>query len=144
MVWEGRTGTGYNEGVSRNRTGSSTGAPKDYEYHDSPRRANTWADDVYDRQPTGLESRSRTNTVSSFGDSPKPGRPTAPKPNFKPKPSAGSVGKDQAVALYTFDADQPGDLGFKKGEVITITKRTENANDWWTGKIGERTGIFPR
>jgi len=48
------------------------------------------------------------------------------------------------VALYTFDADQPGDLGFKKGEVITIVKRTENATDWWTGRIGGREGTFPR
>ena len=148
VVWEGRTGTGYNEGVRNDRTGSvsgGTGAANDYEYHDAPRRANTWADDVYDREPASDSMRPRTNTVSSFGsNSPKPGRPTAPKPKFTPKPTASSVGKDQAIALFTFDADQPGDLAFKKGEIITITKRTENASDWWTGKIGDRTGIFPR
>ena len=144
VVWEGRTGAGYNQNVRSNRTGS-VGADNDYEYRDAPRRANTWADDVYDRQPNFEASRSRTNTVSSFGDSAgKPSRPTAPKPQFKPKPSAASLEKDQAIALYTFDADQPGDLGFKKGEIITITKKTENASDWWTGKIGNRSGIFPR
>lgn len=79
----------------------------------------------------------------SFSDT-KPSRPTAPKPKFTPKPNASQLQKDQAVALYTFDADQPGDLGFKKGEIITITKRTENPTDWWTGKIGDRTGVFPR
>jgi hypothetical protein len=52
--------------------------------------------------------------------------------------------QDQAVALFTFDADQEGDLGFKKGEIITIMKRTEKAEDWWTGRIGDRVGIFPR
>ena len=140
VVWEGRSGPGYNEGVRTDRTGSVSGA-NDYEYHDSPRRANTWADDVYDRQP--ISDRPRTNTMNSF-DSPKPGRPTAPKPKFAPKPTASTIGKDQAIALYTFDADQAGDLAFKKGEVITITKRTDNASDWWTGKIGDRTGIFPR
>ena len=149
VVWEGRSGTGYNEGIRNDRTGSVSGGgadagANDYEYHDAPRRANTWADDVYDRQPTAETSRSRTNTMGSFGDSPKPGRPTAPKPKFTPKPTASTIGKDQAIALFTFDADQPGDLAFKKGEVITITKRTENASDWWTGKIGDRTGIFPR
>jgi hypothetical protein len=51
---------------------------------------------------------------------------------------------DQAIAKFTFDADQPGDLGFKKGEVITILKRTDNETDWWTGRIGAREGIFPR
>lgn len=128
-----------------NRSGSVAGA-NDYEYRDAPKRATTWNDDVYDRQPNSA-SRSRTSTIGddySFNGSPKPGRPTAPKPMFKPKPSASSVGKDQAIALFTFDADQPGDLAFKKGDIVTITKRTENASDWWTGKVGGREGIFPR
>ena len=145
VVWEGRQGAGYNEGVRTNRTGSTAQA-NDYEYHDAPRRASTWNDDVYDREPN-ITGRSRTNTIGedySFGNSLKPNRPTAPKPKFTPKPPSSSIGKDQAIALFTFDADQPGDLGFKKGEIITITKRTDNASDWWTGKIGDRTGIFPR
>ncbi|KAF3357241.1 ATP-dependent RNA helicase DED1 [Verticillium dahliae VDG1] len=70
-----------------------------------------------------------------------PGRPTAAKPNFAPKPA--QLRQNEAVAVFTFDADQPGDLGFKKGEVITVTKKTDSANDWWTGQIGGRTGIFP-
>ncbi|KAL8892485.1 MAG: hypothetical protein Q9215_000626 [Flavoplaca cf. flavocitrina] len=161
VVWEGRTGSGLNEGVRTNRTGSVAG--DDYEYRDRPQRASTWTDDVYDRQPTGtapnrsLSTRANPNetfdnmgsgrrsTIGddySFSDS-KPTRPTAPKPKFTPKPTASQLQKDQAIALYTFDADQPGDLGFKKGEVITITKRTENPTDWWTGKIGDRTGVFP-
>ena len=145
VVWEGRTGTGYNEGVRNNRTNSNAGA-NDFEYNNPPKRASTWTDDVYDRQPSG-QGRSRTNTVGddyNYSDSPKPSRPTAPKPQFTPKPTTSSVGKNQAIALFTFDADQPGDLSFKKGDIITITKRTENASDWWTGQIGGRSGIFPR
>ncbi|KAL8846694.1 MAG: hypothetical protein Q9221_008222 [Calogaya cf. arnoldii] len=162
VVWDGRTGSGLNEGVRTNRTGSVAGGD-DYEYRDKPQRASTWTDDVYDRQPTGtapnrtLSTRANPNetfdtmgsgrrsTIGdnySFSDS-KPTRPTAPKPKFTPKPTASQLQKDQAIALYTFDADQPGDLGFKKGEVITITKRTENPTDWWTGRIGDRTGVFP-
>ncbi len=163
VVWEGRQGQGYNEGVRTNRTGSIGGAD-DYEYRDKPKRASTWADDGYDRQPNSgingspttranpnetfdnLGRRSRGNTVGddySYSDQ-KPSRPTAPKPKFTPKPSAASLGPDEAVALYTFEADQPGDLAFKKGDVITIVKRTQNAADWWTGRTGNREGIFPR
>lgn len=58
-------------------------------------------------------------------------------------PKTGSAGPGQAVAKFTFDADQEGDLGFRKGDIITIIKRTENAADWWTGRIGDRQGIFP-
>lgn len=154
--WEGRQGP--------NRTNATAGVGDDYEYRDRPQRASTWTDDVYDRSPTGappsrtFSTRANPNetfdnlgsgrrgTVGddySFSDS-KPSRPTAPKPKFTPKYSASQLQKDQAVALYTFDADQPGDLGFKKGDIITITKRTENPTDWWTGKIGDRTGVFPR
>lgn len=159
VVWEGRTGQGYGAGVRKDRSGTVGSNPSDeYEYRDNPppKRANTWADDVYDRNqgnpspttspranPTEtfdkINRSSRSNT-HSFGDQ-KPTRPTAPKPVFKQR--TGSLGKDQARALFTFEADQEGDLGFKKGEIITITKRTENKEDWWTGKIGDRTGIFP-
>lgn len=58
-----------------------------------------------------------------------PGRPAAPKPNFGAKQAM--LKKNEAVALYTFEADQPGDLGFKKGEIITVLKKTESDNDWW-------------
>lgn len=157
VVWEGRSGEAYGAGIRRDRTGSlNSGYGNDYDDRfNSPQRANTWADDVYDRPgPNRMSSLSRANPSetfdsignrsrsSTFDSSGKPLRPTAPKPVFKQR--TGSLNKDQAVALYTFDADQDGDLGFKKGEVITITKRTENKSDWWTGRIGERTGIFPR
>ena len=130
----------------------------DYEYRDkpSPSRSSTWAGEApgspYSRanpnetfdsigSPRGERRPTFGSTTSGGG---KPARPTAPKPQFKPRLSAAELGSNQAVALFTFDAAQPGDLGFKKGDVITITKRTENKTDWWTGRIGDREGIFPR
>lgn len=161
VVWEGRRGSAYGEGVRRDRNGSVGELESEYNYSDKPKRASTWADDIYDRTPTG--STSRTNTFGAganrgrggfdddytYSDSVKsptgsgkvgPGRPAAPKPLFQSKTALRS---DEAVALFTFDADQPGDLGFKKGEIIQITKKTNSTNDWWTGIIGSRTGIFP-
>ncbi|KAH0548050.1 hypothetical protein GP486_008209 [Trichoglossum hirsutum] len=164
LGWEGRRGSGFQEGGGGGRANATT--EDTYEYHDKPQRASTWADDIYDRQPRfGGVSRSSTSHAnpnetfdryqddyesrrsdSGFGgysdQKPKtaPGRPTAPKPKFAPK---ATPGEGQAIALFTFEADQPGDLGFKKGEIITITKRSDSKNDWWTGKIGDRAGIFP-
>jgi hypothetical protein len=160
-------------GVRNNRSGSMGAADNDYEYRDKPTpRPATWTDDVYDRPPQnnggggGLvrsfttranpgetfdrmdnrEGRARassgfTGNDYSFGDR-KPGRPTAPKPVFGAKRAG--MGPDQAIAKFTFDPDQPGDLGFKKGDVITVLKKTDNETDWWTGKVGDREGIFPR
>uniref|UniRef100_A0A060T535 ARAD1B07194p n=1 Tax=Blastobotrys adeninivorans TaxID=409370 RepID=A0A060T535_BLAAD len=50
---------------------------------------------------------------------------------------------DKAVALYTFDGEQSGDLSFRKGDIITIIKKSDSTDDWWTGKIGSHQGIFP-
>jgi hypothetical protein len=130
-------GEAQGDGIRRNGSvrdsyggGSQYGAPK---------RANTWADDVYD-----APSRSGIKRGSGFGDdyvysdNPRnsvgsgkvgPGRPAAPKPMFVGK--TGALQQNQAVALFTFEADQPGDLGFKKGDIITVTKKTEKAEDWW-------------
>jgi len=116
-----------------------------------PNRASTWQDDVYDREPTsgvGRSYTSRADPNSTFDNmpgaaaaaaisKPKPARPTAPKPSF------GAKKADQAVAKFSFDGEQSGDLSFKKGDIITIVKRTENETDWWTGRIAGREGIFP-
>lgn len=166
VVWEGRRGEAYGEGVRRDRPGTRGSQYDDYEYHDRPRRANTWADDIYDRPSTGglnrsyttranpdetfdrIGTRSRSNTSPYEEDyvysDRKPSRPTAPKPVFGQRTGdVSSLRKDQAIALYTFEPDQDGDLGFKKGEIITILKRTDKKEDWWTGRIGDRVGIFP-
>jgi len=156
VVWEGRRGSAFGEGVRRDRTGSVNDSP-DYTYNDNakPKRASTWADDIYDRQSGGSSSRvptvgsipsGRARSGSAFDDNyvysdtptsptgssrngPGPGRPAAPKPLFRSK--TGDLKVDEAVALFTFDADQPGDLGFKKGDIIRVTKKTDSTNDWW-------------
>jgi SH3 domain-containing YSC84-like protein 1 len=172
VVWEGRSGDAYGAGVRTNRSNTvgSRNGEDEYEYRDNPKRANTWQDDVYDQgfnspQRTGTGTfgsranpsetfdnmgnrRSRASTLqndytgNSFGD--KPARPTAPKPIFRQKTGLGDLKSDQAVALFTFEGEQDGDLSFKKNDIITITKRTENKSDWWTGRSEDgRVGIFP-
>ena len=44
------------------------------------------------------------------------------------------------VALYTFNSDEDGDLTFKEGDVITVTRAD---GDWGTGNCDKRSGIFP-
>lgn len=144
--------------------GSNTHGNDDYVYSDNPgpKRATTWNDDVYDRgsnfgglnRSSTFNSRANPNETfdnmgrnrsSTFGsDRSGPGRPNAPKPVFRQQTGTQDLRSDQAVALFTFDAEQDGDLGFKKGDIITITKRTDNKTDWWTGKTEDgKTGMFP-
>jgi len=70
------------------------------------------------------------------------------KPFITPKaglkaPLSPLDGVGRAIALYNFDAVEGGDLSFKKGQVITITQKTDKTDDWWTGKVEGREGIFP-
>lgn len=144
--------------------------------HNSPRRSNTVAQPRNNRLSRGSNPDVSFDTIgatssqqfqrqhfsSTYSDhgptpgsankgppparptAPKPARPTAPKPVFnKPAPQ---LGPNQAVAQYTFEGDQAGDLSFKKvcfsnissrryslhpgfkGDIITITKRTDSKN----------------
>lgn len=131
VVWDGRRGSAMGQGSPRQGAGESG----------RPQRSSTWQDDVYDRPSFGAPLRSSTLNTKGEGDSyvyrdgpaPEkktgPGRPAAPKPNFVAKQATSN--KNEAVALFNFDADQPGDLGFKKGDVITVLKKTDSDNDWW-------------
>ncbi|KAJ0184375.1 hypothetical protein K1T71_000798 [Dendrolimus kikuchii] len=49
-------------------------------------------------------------------------------------------GGDFYIAAYPYSSGEPGDLTFEAGERIEVTRRD---GDWWTGRIGIRTGIFP-
>ncbi|XP_048002560.1 intersectin-2-like [Leguminivora glycinivorella] len=49
-------------------------------------------------------------------------------------------GGDFYIAAYPYNSAEPGDLVFEAGERIEVMRRD---GDWWTGRIGNRTGIFP-
>ncbi|KAK3955052.1 hypothetical protein QBC32DRAFT_60999 [Pseudoneurospora amorphoporcata] len=162
VVWGNRTGNAYGEGQTRDAGHGVSGGGQAHDEFGRPKRASTWQDDVYDQQPRGF-SNNRSSVQYGQSDTNGggfgggygaaaaqqaaadkkvgPGRPAAPKPNYASKQAL--MKKNEAVALYTFNADQPGDLGFQKGEIITILKKTDSDNDWWTGMIGTRHGTFP-
>ncbi|XP_059104558.1 intersectin-2 isoform X3 [Peromyscus eremicus] len=59
--------------------------------------------------------------------------------NKKPTSTAYPAGEEY-IALYPYSSVEPGDLTFSEGEEILVTQKD---GEWWTGSIGERTGIFP-
>ncbi|KAK9324327.1 hypothetical protein V1517DRAFT_58765 [Lipomyces orientalis] len=149
--------------------GGGGGRSRNYEeedaYYDDRRQISgrsggrsTWEDDVYDRESSGRRRGGsiRNQFESTYSD--KPSRPTAPKPDFGGTSSRGGGGRrddydeappprrprgTQGVALYTFEGEQDGDLGFRKGDIITIVKKSDSKDDWWTGRKDGREGIFP-
>ncbi|XP_037302287.1 growth factor receptor-bound protein 2-like, partial [Manduca sexta] len=44
-------------------------------------------------------------------------------------------------ALYDFTPQEAGELEFRRGDVITVTDRSDQ--NWWQGEIAHRRGMFP-
>ena len=44
-------------------------------------------------------------------------------------------------ASHTFEATEPGELAFERGDIIRVVDRAYEA--WWRGQLRGRTGIFP-
>ncbi|WWC89221.1 uncharacterized protein L201_004139 [Kwoniella dendrophila CBS 6074] len=78
-----------------------------------------------------------TNSSSSIAGKKAP----PPPPPLKPKPSFNRA--VYATAIFDFEAQAEGDLSFNAGDRIEIVEKTENPDEWWTGKLNGRTGVFP-
>ncbi|KAI6149212.1 hypothetical protein BKA82DRAFT_4127005 [Pisolithus tinctorius] len=64
---------------------------------------------------------------------------TSPAPSAAPAASTPVV--TRVRALHTFEATEPGELAFERGDVIRVVDRAYR--DWWRGQLRGRTGIFP-
>lgn len=102
--------------------------------------------------PTSPSSASRhqqqLNQAEHFPDmhkqfSPSPIGSTGILSSHASPAADGSVRRQFCVALYDFTGETNDDLSFYRDDRIEIVKKTESANDWWTGKLRGKVGSFP-
>ncbi|KAI8328511.1 hypothetical protein BC941DRAFT_444823 [Chlamydoabsidia padenii] len=70
-------------------------------------------------------------------------RAPPPPPPTSRKPAPARPAEPTARAVYAFVGEQEGDLSFNENDIITIVQKSDSQDDWWTGKIGSRQGVFP-
>jgi signal transducing adaptor molecule len=81
-------------------------------------------------------SAAKSNAPQASGSSSQPAEPTQPVPSGT---TAATVSRVRA--LFDFQPTEPGELQFRKGDVIAVLESVYK--DWWKGSLRGQTGIFP-
>lgn len=72
----------------------------------------------------------------------QPAAAAAPTPGT-PAPPYYNPATETVTALYDYQAQAAGDLSFPAGAVIEVVQRTQDTNEWWTGRYNGQQGVFP-
>ncbi|KAJ3016074.1 UNVERIFIED_CONTAM: hypothetical protein HDU68_012439 [Siphonaria sp. JEL0065] len=67
--------------------------------------------------------------------------PTSQRPLPIPPPPTSGDQTTFCIALYDYTSVEAGDLQFKTGDVIRVSKK--NADGWWFGSFEKKEGAFP-
>ncbi|XP_043833233.1 SH3 and cysteine-rich domain-containing protein [Dromiciops gliroides] len=91
-------------------------------------------------------SRGRSNSVFTYSENGSGDIREHLKTTNGPVLTKGSLHKDTSqtstyVALYKFVPQENEDLEMRPGDVVTLLE--DSNEDWWKGKIQDRTGFFP-
>ncbi|OAA70523.1 SH3 domain protein [Cordyceps fumosorosea ARSEF 2679] len=89
-----------------------------------------------------LQEEDRKKAAAS-STSAQPGSSTADDAAPAPPVTAGTTAAtvSRVRALFDFAPSEPGELEFKKGDVIAVLESVYK--DWWRGSLKGNTGIFP-
>jgi len=77
---------------------------------------------------------------SSFA--PPPVRRVAPSPRKEPEPEEEEEQGEWAEALYDYLEGDAGDLKIQAGQRILVVEHS--SDDWWTGELNGKRGLFPK
>jgi signal transducing adaptor molecule len=78
----------------------------------------------------------KSNAPQDSGSRSQPAEPQQPVPSGT---TAATVSRVRA--LYDFQPSEPGELQFRKGDIIAVLESVYK--DWWKGSLRGQTGIFP-
>ncbi|KAH6681177.1 class E vacuolar protein-sorting machinery protein HSE1 [Plectosphaerella plurivora] len=83
-----------------------------------------------------------SSATASSGSAGPSGTQQSEQPSATPVPAGTTAATVSRVrALFDFVPSEPGELEFKKGDVIAVLESV--FKDWWRGSLKGKTGIFP-
>ncbi|XP_073424420.1 intersectin-2 isoform X3 [Dendrobates tinctorius] len=93
---------------------------------------NWWFGEV--RGQKGWFPKSYVKIIPNEAKSPEP------EPVYAAVKKKSTTPSEEYIALYPYSSNETGDLIFNEGDVIQVTQKD---GEWWTGMVGDQTGIFP-
>ncbi|KDR74454.1 hypothetical protein GALMADRAFT_250411 [Galerina marginata CBS 339.88] len=87
-----------------------------------------------------------TGSSSAKSPTPEPAPPPAPRYQQHEEPEQEEEQEEEAAGewaevLYDYDSGEAGDLKISEGGHVLVVERT--SDDWWTGEVNGKKGLFP-
>jgi len=139
--FKGTAGVKGPRGISKYGLGSKGKEAEAQSRTSSYNRRSTAEDGIANPPPPYSPSGSSPTSPALGAAAAAKAKPPPPKP--KPSRLSGVPNAETVTALYDYEAQAEGDLSFMTGDVIEIISRTQNVNEWWTGRLNGRQGQFP-
>lgn len=95
------------------------------------------------RPPRSRQPRSRPAATTQRQTYPDSDEDTNPPPPYSPPAQPQSTASQpSARALFDFEAENEGEVGFNEGDMINLTSQIDD--NWLEGEVNGRSGYFPK